>query len=81
MTITAPFLPERFKSTVQHYVAGRPRYSLQLIERLAAELGLGQASRLLDLGCGPGFLAVPLAAHAGTVIGIDPDAAMIAAAR
>jgi ubiquinone/menaquinone biosynthesis C-methylase UbiE len=77
----APLDPKRFTSAIPHYVAGRPAYSSRLIERLARETGLGEGSRVLDLGCGPGSLTLPLARLCGTIIGIDPDAAMIAAAR
>jgi ubiquinone/menaquinone biosynthesis C-methylase UbiE len=38
---------------------------------------LRQGSRVLDLGCGPGTLVIPLARYAGTVIAIDPSAEMI----
>lgn len=33
--------------------------------------------RLVDLGCGTGFLALPLADRFGAVVGVDADAAMI----
>jgi SAM-dependent methyltransferase len=81
MTRVAPFNPQRFTSAIPHYVAGRPAYSMRLIERLARETGLGKSSRALDLGCGPGSLTIPLAHFCGTTIGIDPDATMLAAAR
>ncbi|HUJ37486.1 MAG TPA: class I SAM-dependent methyltransferase [Hyphomicrobium sp.] len=77
----APFNPRRFTSAIPHYVAGRPAYSMRLVERLARETGLGTASRVLDVGCGPGSLTIPLAHFSGTTIGIDPDGAMIAAGR
>jgi SAM-dependent methyltransferase len=80
MTTVAPFRPERFASAAEDYVAARPPYAPALIERLAREAGLGEASRVLDLGCGPGTLAIPLARYSGTVIGIDPSHEMIAAA-
>jgi len=81
MTRIAPFEPQRFASAIPHYVAGRPAYCMHLVERLARETGLGDGSRVLDLGCGPGSLTLPLARFSGTTIGIDPDPAMIAAAR
>src|SRR5262245_48158781 len=81
MTRIAPYDPQRFSSTIPHYIAGRPTYAPRLIARLALETGLGGSSRVLDLGCGPGSVTLPLARHAGTTIGMDPDAAMIAAAR
>jgi SAM-dependent methyltransferase len=70
MSRIAPFRPERFASASNYYVAARPRYAFALIERLVREAGLGRSSRVLDLGCGPGTLAIPLARYAGTVIGI-----------
>ena len=81
MTRIAPFDPKRFTSAIPHYVAGRPAYSMRLVERLARETGLGDPSRVLDLGCGPGSLTIPLARFSGTTIGIDPDPAMIETAR
>ena len=81
MTRIAPYDPQRFSSTIPHYMAGRPAYAPRLIERLARETGLSGSSRVLDLGCGPGSVTLPLARHAGTTIGMDPDAAMIAAAQ
>ncbi len=81
MTRIAPYDPNRFTSAIPHYMAGRPVYSERLIERLARETGLAAAARVLDLGCGPGSLTLALARFAGTTIGIDPDAAMVAAGR
>jgi SAM-dependent methyltransferase len=80
MTRVAPFRPDRFTSAAGHYVNARPRYAPALIERLAREAGLSESSRVLDLGCGPGTVSIPLAGYAGTVIGIDPSEEMIAAA-
>jgi ubiquinone/menaquinone biosynthesis C-methylase UbiE len=81
MSDVAPFNPTRFSSAIPHYMAGRPAYSDRLLRWLAAQTGLGQASRTLDLGCGPGSLTLALARLSGTTIGIDPDAGMIAAGR
>ena len=81
MARVAPYDPHRFTSAIPHYVSGRPPYSPRLIARLARETGLDEHSRVLDLGCGPGSLTIPLARHCGTMIGIDADAGMIAAAR
>ncbi len=81
MTRIAPYNPNRFTSAIPHYVAGRPAYSERLIAWLARETGLDDSSRALDLGCGPGSLTLALARFSGTTIGIDPDAAMIAAGR
>lgn len=81
MTRVAPLDPNRFSSAIPHYISGRPRYSERLIAKLAREAGLGADARVLDLGCGPGSLTLPLARFCGTMIGMDADPAMIAAAR
>lgn len=81
MSRIAPLVPDRFTSAIPHYVSGRPAYSLRLLGKLARETSLDSSSRVLDLGCGPGSLTLPLARRCGTMIGIDADAAMIAAAR
>ncbi|MGH7068588.1 MAG: class I SAM-dependent methyltransferase, partial [Acetobacteraceae bacterium] len=43
-------------------------------------VGLGDADRVLDLGCGPGQLAIGFGYLAGDVIGLDPEPRMLAAA-
>lgn len=76
-----PFDPERFRSTVLYYVSHRLRYPPRLIDAVAARTRLPRQGRVLDLGCGPGFLAIAFAALAGEVVGIDPDKAMLDVAR
>jgi trans-aconitate methyltransferase len=80
MTRIAPLDPNRFTSAIPHYVSGRPRYSERLVRKLARETGLGPQSRVLDLGCGPGSLTLLVAPYCGTMIGMDVDPDMIAAA-
>jgi SAM-dependent methyltransferase len=81
MARVAPLNPNRFTSAIPHYVNGRPPYAERLVARLAAETGLHAQSRVLDLGCGPGSLTLPLSRYCGTMIGMDADPAMIAAGR
>jgi SAM-dependent methyltransferase len=45
------------------------------------ELGLDGHGRMLDVGCGPGILAIRLARFFDEVIGLDPDADMLAEGR
>ena len=77
----AAFDPHRFQSAAPHYLTGRPYYAPALIDRVAELCGLGGADRVLDLGCGPGQLAVAFAAHAGSVLAIDPEPEMLRIAR
>jgi SAM-dependent methyltransferase len=80
MSDPLPFDPNRFRASVAHYRAGRPPYPPALIRRVAEQVGLGEAHHVLDLGCGPGPLAIGFAYFAGTVIGLDPEPQMLAAA-
>ena len=77
----APFIPDRFSSTVPFYVEGRLNYPPRLIENVASWLGISPKDHVLDLGCGPGFLAIAFAKLGCTVTAIDPDRAMLAAGR
>lgn len=77
----APFVPDRFQSAVSFYVAHRLRYPPALIDEVVTRTGLTKPGRVLDLGCGPGFLAIAFAGRAGEVVGMDPDPAMLAAAE
>jgi len=75
------FEPHRFDALVERYVAHRLRYAPRLIGWIAREAALCVSSTVLDLGCGPGFLAEAFAPFAGRVLGVDPSPAMLAAAR
>jgi trans-aconitate methyltransferase len=69
-----------YVTAAAHYLRGRPPYSAQLLDVMRAELGLDGTGTLIDVGCGPGVLAVQLAPLFDTVIGIDPEPAMLAEA-
>lgn len=74
--------PERlFDSAVDHYARYRTSYPPQEVDRLANLLGLERSSTAIDIGCGTGQLAIPLAHHAGQVIAIDPVPDMLAVGR
>lgn len=80
MTAPLPFDPHRFRSTATHYLAGRPPYPPGLIRRVAEAVPIRDGDRVLDLGCGPGQLAIGFGYFAGEVIGLDPEANMLAVA-
>lgn len=52
-----------------------------VVERIFRERGEGQTRRLLDLGCGTGGHAIPLARRGYEVVAIDRSSAMLAVAR
>jgi SAM-dependent methyltransferase len=72
---------ELFAGTAEFYRRYRPRYPDAFFADLAARFDLSRRGRVLDLGCGPGFIAVPLAALGAEVIAVDPQPEMLAAAR
>ena len=73
-----PYDPTIYLGAAAHYRAGRPAYSPELEDFLAGEFGLDGTGRLLDGGCGPGILTVRLAPLFAEVVGLDPDAEMLA---
>jgi SAM-dependent methyltransferase len=73
-----PYDPTIYRGSAAYYVPGRPPYSPALAATLAAEAGLDGSGRMLDIGCGPGVLAIELAGYFEEVIGLDPDAEMLA---
>lgn len=69
-----------FLGSAPYYRRGRLPYAPGLAELLAEVLKLDGRGRLLDVGCGPGVLALGLAHLFGEVVGLDPDGGMIAEA-
>ena len=76
-----PYEPRRFQSAVPFYERYRLAYPERLIARLAVLLGLEPGDAVLDLGCGPGSLALPLARMGLAVTAADPEPEMLAAAE
>ncbi|MBL6851866.1 MAG: methyltransferase domain-containing protein [Alphaproteobacteria bacterium] len=75
------FNPRRFRSTVPFYARYRLGYPDSLIARVAEFVGLRTGDAVMDLGCGPGFLAVPFAKLGMSVVAVDPEPGMVNACR
>jgi SAM-dependent methyltransferase len=73
--------PSQYLGSASHYLVGRPPYSARLGDVLARELKLDGAGHLLDVGSGPGVLAVQLAPLFERVTALDPDPDMTVEAR
>jgi SAM-dependent methyltransferase len=69
--------PALFESTASYYSRYRRPYPNELFEILAERFELGPSTAVLDLGCGTGQLAIPLAARGVPVWGVDPDVEML----
>ncbi|MBR1125219.1 class I SAM-dependent methyltransferase [Bradyrhizobium lablabi] len=70
----------RFATTVALYEELRPPYPPAFFRRVAEQLGFRSEHALIDLGTGPGLLALGFAPYVGRIVGVDPEPAMIAAA-
>ena len=70
-----------FAGTAAYYERGRLPYAPGLADELADALKLDGRGRLLDVGCGPGTVALGLAHLFGEIVGVDADGEMIAEAR
>jgi ubiquinone/menaquinone biosynthesis C-methylase UbiE len=73
--------PTLFRSTIPFYERYRVPYPEPLIAAVAELCGIERGSRVLDLGCGPGQLAIAFARRGAVATAMDPDRAMLALAR
>ena len=70
----------RFATTVPLYEKFRPPYPAEFFRVVSRKSGLRKEHRLIDLGTGPGLLALGFAPYVGRIVGVDPEPAMLAAA-
>jgi SAM-dependent methyltransferase len=83
MTTPSPsaFDPRAFEGAAEYYAIGRPAYSAQLADTMARALSLDGTGQLLDVGCGPGVLELPLARLFDQVTALDPEPGMLQAGQ
>jgi Methyltransferase domain len=67
----------RFATTAALYEQFRPPYSPEFFRAVVERLKLGKQHALIDLGTGPGLLALGFAPHVGRIVGVDPEPAML----
>ncbi|WP_214320296.1 class I SAM-dependent methyltransferase [Nonomuraea sediminis] len=70
-------MTDLFGGAAPYYVRYRTDHGEEAIDHLGRALD----GTVLDLGCGPGTVAIPLAAHVREVIAVDPDEEMLAEGR
>jgi SAM-dependent methyltransferase len=71
---------EIFSSKVIDYLASRPDYPAALFEFLRVECNLHRGAMVADIGAGTGLLTQGLLAQGYSVVAVEPNAAMRAAA-
>jgi SAM-dependent methyltransferase len=71
----------RFASTVAYYESARAPYGAAFFTAAAKKLELDRGQRLLDIGAGPGILAIGFRPYCREVVGVDPEPGMVEAAR
>ncbi|CAM04574.1 FkbM family methyltransferase [Saccharopolyspora erythraea NRRL 2338] len=77
-----PYVPEQlFAQAAPFYARYRPGYPAELVELLAERTGLDSGDLVLDVGCGTGQLALPLARRVRQVVAVDPQPGMLDHAR
>jgi len=81
MSVPNTYQPRRFRSTVEAYARFRLGYPDRLIRRVVEFAGLTPGDPVLDLGCGPGLLALPFAQAGMAVTAVDPEPEMLEALK
>ncbi len=72
---------ERFSNRVANYVKYRPGYPKEILEVFRDEMGLRESSVVADVGSGTGISAKVFLENGCRVYGVEPNAAMRAAAE
>lgn len=70
-----------FAGAAPYYARYRAPYPPELIADIVTHYGLDGQGRLLDLGCGPGTLTLPLAQYFESVVALDVDESMVEEGR
>lgn len=73
--------PSPFAGTARYYDRFRVPYAQAAFDFIVEACDLCERARVLDLGCGPGTIAIPLSGSVAEVVAVDPDADMIAEGR
>ncbi|MFI6733107.1 class I SAM-dependent methyltransferase [Nonomuraea sp. NPDC050451] len=72
-------MADLFGGAAPYYAKYRTDHEDRAIEHLARTFG--PDSTVLDLGCGPGTVAIPLAPGVREVLAVDPDEEMLETGR
>ncbi|MHC5731100.1 MAG: methyltransferase domain-containing protein, partial [Nostoc sp.] len=73
--------PTLFEGAAEVYAQYRTKYPPAVFDKLTEIFHLNGQGRLLDLGTGPGLIAIPLSTKFQEVVAIDPDPDMLKEAQ
>ncbi|MDF2388577.1 class I SAM-dependent methyltransferase [Nostoc ellipsosporum NOK] len=73
--------PTLFEGAAEGYAQYRTKYPPAVFAKLAKIFNLNGQGRLLDLGTGPGLIAIPLRNQFEEIVAIDPDPEMLKEAK
>ncbi|MBD2452160.1 class I SAM-dependent methyltransferase [Nostoc sp. FACHB-152] len=73
--------PTLFEGAAEVYAQYRTKYPPEVFDKLTEIFNLNGQGRLLDLGTGPGLIAIPLSTQFQEVVAIDPDPEMLKEAQ
>lgn len=65
-----------FAQGTDRYDRARPGYSVEALDRLCSQAGIGEGTRVLDLAAGTGKLTRCLVERGAEVVAVEPSAAM-----
>lgn len=77
--VMSEFAPDLFAGTADYYERFRPRYPDVMLSDLLARVG--RVCTLVDIACGTGQIAVPLARRVDRVLAVDLEPDMIGVGR
>ncbi|HEY7134136.1 MAG TPA: methyltransferase domain-containing protein [Acidimicrobiia bacterium] len=81
MSTDPTFRRDLYRGTARYYDEYRVPYPVALFDDLCARAGVGKGGRLLDLACGTGQIAFPLANRFEEVCAVDQEAESVAFGR
>src|SRR4051812_7191388 len=68
---------ELYRDTAWYYARFRPPYPAEAFDMIVDYLELEPGSSVIDLGCGTGQVAIPMAQRGHSVWAVDPSAEML----
>lgn len=74
-------MKDYFDSTAEYYVKYRPYYPEVVLQKIISDLSITSEKNVIDLGSGPGLLAIQLAKYAKCVVALEPNPEMVLAGR